>query len=137
GLSSPTTLAVDTSGNVWVASYNGALSAFSPQGTAFSSSGYGSGTLAESFGLTIDSTGNIWVTNYEAPNGHGSVSKFSSSGAIVANSANNSNFFYDSSIDYPVAVAADTNGNIAIANSANSSATIYSSSGSLVTSGLG
>jgi sugar lactone lactonase YvrE len=136
GLSSPTSLAVDISGNVWIANYTGSLSAFSPQGTAFTSSPFGSGTLSESFGLTIDSTGNVWVSNFESPNGHGSVSKFSSSGSIISNSANNSFYFYDSSIDFPTALSADTNGNIGIANSANSSATIYSSSGTLVTSGL-
>ena len=143
GLSNPTALGVDTSGNVWVANYNGSLSAYSPQGAAFSSTPYGSGTLAESFGLTIDTSGNIWVTNFESPNGHGSITKFlgassGSPGSLVTNTGNNSHYFYDSSIDFPTALAADTNGNIAIANSANSTATIYnSSSNSLVTSGLG
>lgn len=146
GLSSPTALAVDASGNVWVADYNGGLSAFSPQGTALSSTGYGSSTLAECYGLTIDTSGNIWVTNLEAPSGHGSVSKFlgassGTPGSLVTNSANSSYYFYDSSIDYPTALATDTtsgtgSGDIGIANSANSSATIYSSSGTLVTSGL-
>jgi len=141
GLSSPTALAVDVSGNVWVADYNGGLSAFSPQGTALSSTGYGSSTLAECYGLTIDTSGNIWVTNFEAPNGKGSVSKFlgvgsGTPGSIVANASNSSYYFYDSSIDFPTALAADTNGNIGIANSANSSATVYSSSGTLATSGL-
>ena len=141
GLNAPTALAVDTSGNVWVADYNGGLSAFTPQGTAFNSTGYGSTTLAECYGLTIDTSGNIWVTNFELPNGRGSVSKFlgagsGTAGSIVMNTANSSYYFYDSSIDFPTALAADTNGNIGIANSANSSATVYSSSGTLVTSGL-
>jgi len=141
GLSSPTALDVDASGNVWVADYTGSLSGFSPQGAAFSSAGFGSGTLAECYGLTIDTSGNIWVTNFQAPNGYGSVTKFlgtssGSPGSIVTNTANSSYYFYDSSISFPAAVAADTNGNIGIANSASSSATIYSSSGALVTTGL-
>jgi len=142
GLSAPTALGVDTSGNVWVADYNGALSAFNPQGTAMSSTGYGVGVLGESFGLTIDTSGNIWVTNYEQPthgSGHGSVTKFlggnsASPGTIVTNSG--TNYFYDSSIDFPTAVAADTNGNIAIANMANSTATVYDPTHNVFTDGI-
>lgn len=141
---SPTALAVDTSGNVWVANYNGVLSAFSPQGTAFNSTGYGSGTLNECFGLTIDTSGNIWVSNFELPSHslpRGAITKFlgagsGTPGSIVTNSNNSTYYFYDSSISYPTALAADTNGNIGIANFANSTATVYDHNGNIVSTGL-
>ena len=135
GLNSPTALAIDSSSNVWVADYNGGLSAFGPQGAALSSTAYGTSILAECFGLTIDTSGNIWVTNFEAPANRGSISKFlgtssGTPGTPVKNIVSNTYYFADASIDFPTALATDTtsgtgNGDIGIANFASSSATIY------------
>lgn len=140
GMNAPASLAIDPSGNVWVANYAGVLSAFSPQGTPLSSTGYGLGTLSESYGVAIDASSNVWVTNEEAPSHApttGSVSAF-----LGANSAapgtllDGSSYFYDVSIDFPRAVAADSTGDILIADYGNSSVTIYSSTGRLVQSGV-
>jgi len=140
GLDSPASIAIDASGNVWAANYVGVLSAFSPQGTPLSSTGYGVGILSESYGLAIDSSNNIWVTNEETPSHaptNGSVSAFLGANSATPGSLlNGSNYFYDVSIDFPRAVAADTNGNILIADYGNSSATIYSSAGQLLQSGV-
>ena len=140
GLNSPASLAVDASGNVWVANYPGVLSAFSPQGTPLSATGYGLGTLSESYGLAIDPTNNIWVTNEETPTHSGtsgSVSAFlGASSASAGSLLSGTTYFDDPSIDFPRAVAADTNGNILIADYGNSSATIYNSSGQLVQAGI-
>jgi streptogramin lyase len=137
GLNAPTSLDIDKSGNVWVANYYGALAEFTPQGTPISpSTGYGAGVLNEAYGLTIDTNGNIWVSNEESsPNHSGSLSEFDGSntstpGAVIT--GNGGTNFYDTTIDYPVALAADTNGDIAIANYANSTATIYSGAGAEV-----
>jgi len=140
GLDSPASIAIDASGNVWAANYVGVLSAFSPQGTPLRSTGYGVGILSESYGLAIDSSNNIWVTNEETPSHApttGSVSAFLGANSATPGSLlNGSNYFYDVSIDFPRAVAADTNGNILIADYGNSSATIYSSAGQLLQSGV-
>jgi sugar lactone lactonase YvrE len=124
----PTALAIDSYGNVWVASYYGALSAFSPQGTQLTSAGYGVGTLFESQSLTIDSNGNIWVSNQQSAgvNAAGSVTKFvpTSAGAITS-----THTYFDASIDFPDALSADTNGDIFIANYASSAVTAYTSTG--------
>ncbi len=140
GLNSPASLAVDASGNVWVANYPGILSAFSPQGTPLSTTGYGIGTLSESYGLAIDPSNNIWVTNEQTPNHSGttgSISAFLGGTSATAGSLlSGTSYFSDASIDYPRAVAADTNGNILIADYGNSSATIYNSSGQLLQSGV-
>jgi hypothetical protein len=151
GVHTPSALRVDAGGNVWVASYDtsaGNLSAFSPQGTPFNSTGYGvySGTqlLAESYGVTIDNSGNVWVANQQLPHHsptQGSLVKFSGStsgtpGVPFYDSATSSYFFYDSSIDFPTGLATDSNGNIMMSNYADSTATIYSSSGAVVSSNL-
>ncbi len=138
GLDSPTSLDVDANGNVWVAGQSGELSEFSAQGAPLSgATGFGVGDLNEVYGLTIDTNGFIWVTNEESsPNAYGSVSKFygsnsSTPGAVVT--GNGGTNFYDGTVNFPVALAADTNGNIFIDNYApNSSVTVYSGSGAYV-----
>lgn len=116
GVASPESLAVDSQGNVWVADFNGLLSAFNPQGTPISSAGFGSGLLSEDFGLTIDPSDNIWVTIEEQPfhGTRGSVVRFS--GVSSGGTLGTSTLFSDNSINFPYAVAADSNGSIFIAN---------------------
>jgi hypothetical protein len=142
GLTEPTALGIDASGNVWVGGEAGVLAEFSPQGAPLSGSGFGVGDLEEVFGLTIDPSGNIWVSNAQASyNNGGSIAKFLGSnsgtpGAFVNNGTANT-AFYDSSIDYPVALSADTNGHIFIANYGDSTVTTYNSSGSPIATSLG
>jgi hypothetical protein len=117
-VSSPESLAVDSQGNVWVADYNGGLSAFNPQGTPLNASGFGtSGILGEDFGLAIDPSDDVWVTVEQNPshNGtEGSVVRFL--GVSSGSSLGTSTVFSNSTINFPYAVAADSNGNIFIAN---------------------
>ena len=137
GLFMPTALGVDSQGNVWVANQNSPLSAFSPQGTPLSSTGFGSGQISQVYGLAIDPSNNIWVTNFNGNTGYGSVTKFyginpptgSATGSVVGTYSNGS--------DFPYVVAADTNGDIFIANTGNASATVYNPNGSLLYASLG
>jgi hypothetical protein len=137
GLNVPTALDIDAQGVVWVANEGSPLSAFTPQGKPLSASGYGAGQFGQAYGLTIDSLGDIWVTNYNTSyNTPGAVTKClgsasSTPGAVVLHNGNPG--FYDTSLYYPYAVAADTNGNIFIANNGSSSATIYTSAGLVFT----
>ncbi|MEO6924899.1 MAG: hypothetical protein ABI142_13820, partial [Bryocella sp.] len=136
GISSPTGLGIDANGNIWAAGYTGLLSGFTPQGTPLSATGYGAGKLEEVYSLTIDPSGNIWAANQIGPtNASGSVTKFTPSGV---GTFSNIQVFFDNSISYPVAVSADTNGNIFIANYASSAVTVYTSAGApLATHGTG
>ncbi len=134
GLNMPTALGIDSQNNVWVANQDGPLSAFNPQGTPLSSTGYGAGTTAQVFGLAIDPSNNIWVTNYNGAGGTGSVTRFFG----VNNPASlGTSITTTDSLCYPTAAAADTNGNVFIANEECSSATILDSTGSAVTPFLG
>lgn len=135
GLVQPNAVAVDASGIVWAAGLNSVVSEFTPQGAALSAAGFGAGLLSNTYDLAIDIHGDVWVTVGQQPR-HGatagSVAKFSGSssgspGALIGN-------FYESSLNYPYAIAADTNGNMQIANYASTygPASVYSNSGSLL-----
>jgi hypothetical protein len=140
GMVSPTTLGVDGFNNVWVANYPGSLSAFSAQGAALGGSPYGAGTLSESYGLAIDPNNNVWVTNEQQPFHYpteGSVTAFVGAGSMQGSLLNGASSYSDASVDFPLSVAADTNGQILIADYANSSVTTYSDIGNFVESGLG
>lgn len=130
GLDGPTALGIDSAGNVWAADYYGGLSAFEPGGLPVFSviTGYG---LYQSFGLAIDGNNDVWVANQDTPgvNGNlGTVSEFTNSGHPLSGSLG----YYAGGIDYPEALAADTDGSIWVADSGDSSVTHLSSSGAVL-----
>jgi hypothetical protein len=86
GMNSPTSLGVDSAGNVWVASFLGGIaSLFSPLGAPLFAQGVTGSGLGHSFGLAVDANNNAWITNWPSPWGAGNtVSVFNSSGASVA-----------------------------------------------------
>jgi hypothetical protein len=129
GLVSPTGIDIDNNGNVWVAGYAGLLSGFTPQGAPLSATGYGAGSLFEVYSLTIDTLGDIWLSNQQNAGGNsaGSVTKFTQ--GTTAGTFSAIKTYFDSSIDFPIAVAADTNGDIFIGNYADSAVTAYTSAG--------
>jgi hypothetical protein len=136
GLASPTAMGIDSLNNIWVANQDGPLSAFTAQGTPLSPTGFGLpggvSVINEVYGLAIDTSNNIWVTNANGGGGAGSVTEFN---GIKTPSTYNS--YSDGSVQYPYAVAADTNGNIFIANSGTSSATVYDPTTAVFTDSLG
>ncbi len=145
GLFLPTALGIDGQDNVWVANNNGPLSAFSPQGTPLSSTGFGLvgglSIIDLVSGLAIDRDNNIWVTNQNGYDGGGSGSITEIYGVTPPTGATTGTspapFGYANSVTYPVSLAADTNGNIYVANTGVSSATVYSSSGTMLSPYLG
>jgi len=107
---SPSAIAIDASGNVWVLDdYEAALCEFSPLGVALSgSSCFGSSSFADTdlsgpVALAIDSGGNIWTAN----NGGSSLAEFNSSGVLNPNSP-----FTGGGINSPTAIAIDGQGYI-------------------------
>jgi streptogramin lyase len=126
GMNEPTSLGVDSTGNVWVASYLGAASLFSPLGLPLLPQGVTGSGLGYSFGLAVDAHNNAWITNYPSPNGAGnSVSVFNESGTSLSGSSGYSTGAYT----YPNGVAIDTDGSAWVADWGDSELTHLSSSG--------
>ena len=128
GISEPTSIAVDAAGSVWVANYTGVVSAFTPAGAALATNGFTGGGMEESWGLAVAQSGNIWVANYASAgavnNSLGTVTELSSAGAVLTGTNGN----FSGGIEWPIALAADTNGNIWVVNNWQS-VTLLNSSG--------
>jgi hypothetical protein len=132
GLNLPGALAIDSTGNVWVANYyGGAASKFSNTGVPASASGYVATGLQQSFGLTVDGQDSAWITN-ENGNSTGSVTHLSSSGANLSGPGYSGGGLY-----YPTAVAATSGGQIWVADYADAAATLLSSSGTAISGSSG
>ena len=148
GMSTPTTLAVDSTGNIWIANYclatscpaaSGAfpsvVSEFSPTGTPISASGYTGGGLAESYGLAIDAKNNVWVANGGSPTSFqcstGSVTELNSSGQPISGA----NGYTAGGFNCPIAIAIDTNSSAWVVNNGNAHLTVLSTTNGQPTSG--
>jgi hypothetical protein len=116
GINEPTTIAVDAAGSVWVADYPGSVSAFTSAGAVLSANGFTGGGLDESWGLAVAPSGNIWVANYASAggvnSGSGTVTEINSSGAALTGTEGD----FSGGINWPIALAADTTGNIWVVN---------------------
>ena len=129
GLNGPTGVGIDSQGNVWVASYYGVASQFTPLGSpAFASgiTGYG---LRSSYGLAIDPQNNVWIPNADSPStvnkGLGTVTVLNSSGQSVSGA----NGYSAGGLNSPIAVAIDTNGTVWVVDYGNARVTLLSNSG--------
>jgi hypothetical protein len=139
GLNAPTSIAVDVSGNVWAANYCGSdspcssVTELSNTGEPVStSSGFtAGGELWETYGLAIDISGDIWVTNQQTTGvngGHGSATVLNSAGNVISATGG----YFAGGIDFPIALATDTDGGVStiwVANQADSSASKLTHSG--------
>lgn len=121
GLALPNGVAIDGSGNAWIANEGGNDVSEIGSGAFLSgSNGYVSSAIAGAQGLAVDASGNIWLANTEANN----VLKLNSSGSITAT--------LTSGINGPVALTPDLNGNIWVANYGGNSLAEFTASGSPV-----
>jgi streptogramin lyase len=137
GMNSPTSLGVDSAGNVWVASdpeplpgqnsVIGVASLFSPLGAPIFAQGVTGSGLGYSFGLAVDANNNAWITNYPIPGevAGNTLSVFNSSGASVAGSSG----YSTGALTYPNGVAIDTDGSAWVMDWGDSELTHLSSSG--------
>ena len=126
GMDGPTGLGVDSQGNVWVASYFNVASQFSPLGKPLLSQGVTGFGLSASYGLAVDQNNDAWIPNEPNPGFPGdSVSVLNSTGQSVAGSGG----FNQGGLDYPIAVAIDTDNSAWIVDYGDSSLTHLSDSG--------
>ncbi|MDE3104486.1 MAG: NHL repeat-containing protein [Acidobacteriota bacterium] len=137
GLNSPTGVAVDASGNLWVSNYYGSVSVLSPAGKPLTSTGYTAGGLSDVYGIALDSAGNAWMPDEYSTalvnNGLGAVTALNSAGQSISGASG----FGLSQFDHPVAVATDTNGTIWVANNGSSTVSLINTTGTAVSAAPG
>ncbi len=125
GMSSPTALGVDSTGSVWVANYFGVASKFSSLGQPVFASGISGTGLNDSYGLAIDASDNVWIPNEQSPGYGNSVTVLNSAGQSISGTTG----FTSGGLNYPVAVAIDTNATAWIVDYGDAHVTLFSSSG--------
>jgi sugar lactone lactonase YvrE len=129
-MNSPSAVGIDSTGNVWVASYFGVASEFSTTGAPVFPNGITAGGLYHSYGLAIDAQNNIWIPNEDSTmtgvnNGYGSVTELNSSGQPISGATG----YIAGGIAYPIAIAIDTNATAWVIDYFNSHLTLLSSTG--------
>ncbi len=134
GMASPSGLGIDGSGNVWVASYFNSASLFSPLGNPLLPQGITGFGLSASYGLAVDANNDAWIPNEPNPGFAGnSVSVFNTAGQSVAGSGG----FTAGGLDYPIAVAIDTDASAWVVDYGNSHLTHLSGSGQALSGASG
>lgn len=126
GMNQPSGLGIDSNGNVWVASYGNTAMVFSPLGKPLFPTGITGFGLSASYGLAVDANNNAWIPNEPSIGLPGnSVSVLNASGQSIAGAGG----FTSGGLDYPIAVAIDTDGSAWVVDYGNSHLTHLSSSG--------
>jgi len=130
GLNGPGALALDASGNLWIANYFNSITELSSTGEPLSpASGFTGGGLNESYGIAVALNGTIWVTNEQsssANRGDGSLTVFNPAGQVTSPTDG----YAGGGVFFPVAIASDSNGNLWTANYGNSTASLFADNGS-------
>jgi hypothetical protein len=139
GMNLATAMALDSSGNAWVASYFSALTELPALGTsgAVQQIAAASSALNESYGLTVDGSNNIWVANEQTSSsinfGYGNVVKFSNTGQVLSGASG----YSAGGVYFPQGLAADTTGNVWVVDYGDSLMTLLGSNGTPVNGGTG
>jgi streptogramin lyase len=127
GLNGPTSVSIDSQGQVWVANYFAVASLFTNAGVPVFSSGLMGDGLLNSYGGAVDVNDTMWVANEESSSalngGLGSVTLLASSGGSPAQ-------YSGGGLNFPIAVAFDTSGVAWVVDYGNSHVTLLSANGS-------
>jgi DNA-binding beta-propeller fold protein YncE len=121
----PSGIAIDPSGNIWVAdTYNNRIQKFAGDGQFLQALGAAALTLPH--GLAVDRSGNIWVANTFSHR----VDEFAGDGRLLqtfgALGSGGAQF------RYPISIAADSSGNIWVADSVNNRIQQFSIGGTFI-----
>jgi len=124
----PTGVAVDSTGSVWVASYYFVASKFTPLGVPVFPNGITGFGIDNSYGIAIDSKDNVWIPNQESSGvngGLGSITVLNSAGSPISGSTG----YTAGGLDYPTAIAIDTDDSAWVVDYGDSHVTHLSNSG--------
>jgi streptogramin lyase len=134
GMNGPSSLSIDSQGNVWVANYFGVASLFSNTGAPVFAAGLSGNGLLNSYGGAVDVNDTMWVANEQSSSsvnsGLGSLTLLNSAGASPAQ-------YKSGGLNFPIAVAFDTSGVAWVVNYGNSHVTLLSGSGSPLSGATG
>jgi hypothetical protein len=121
GLSTPSSIATDAAGAVWVSNQgNSSVTKLDPTGAALSgSSGFTAGGFSAPSAIAIDSSGNAWVAN----SANNSVTRLNSAGTTGS-------VFTGNGLSTPKSIAIDGSGNIWVANNGSNTVSAFTGSGS-------
>jgi hypothetical protein len=120
GINAPSALAVDATGNLWIANSAGnSVTELTHNGSPVGSSPFKAGQITSPTAIAIDTTGDVWIAN-----GNSTLTELSSTGANIGASP-----FTGGGLSSPSSIAFDGLGNLWIANKANSSVSEFNSSG--------
>ena len=151
GMNYPAGIGVDSNGNVWVGSYFytnpdptakpdplvGSAAELSPIGKQLFPNGISGYGLSNIYGLAIDPSNNAWIPNEASPssvnNGLGSVTVFNPSGQPLSGATG----YSAGGINYPVAIAIDTDSTAWVIEYGNSHLTHLSNSGAPLSGATG
>jgi tripartite motif-containing protein 71 len=129
-LHAPRSIAVDSSGNVYVSDYgNNRIQKYTSAGvfiTKWGSPGSGDGQFNKPLGITVDAAGNVYVADIV----NNRIQKFSSSGVFITKWGSLGSG--DGQFNYPYGVAVDTSGNVYVSDSNNRRVQKFSSSGAFI-----
>ena len=129
----PTAVAVDSSGNVYVADTgNDRVEKFTSTGTFISqwgTSGTGPGQFNKPWGVAVDSSGNVYVTD----TGNSRVEKFTGSGLFVSQWGTRGGGPGQFSFLSPVGIAVDSSGDVYVVDTFNSRVEKFTGSGTYLT----
>jgi streptogramin lyase len=124
GLDTPTSIATDAAGAVWVTnSGNSSVTKLDPTGAADSgSNGFTAGGFSAPSAIAIDTSGNAWVAN----SSNNSITKLNSAGTSGTP-------FTGNGLHTPASIAIDGSGNIWVANTGANPVSAFTSSGTALT----
>jgi len=126
GMNGPSSVSIDSQGNVWVANYFGVASLFANTGVPIFAAGITGSGLLNSYGGAVDVTDTMWIANEQSAssvnNGLGSITLLSGSGSASQ--------YTSGGLNFPIAVAFDTSGVAWVVDYGNSHITLLSASGS-------
>jgi streptogramin lyase len=128
GLSTPSSIAIDATGDAWIANYVGnSVTRLTNTGSVDAT--YTGGGLLEPSGVAIDGSGSAWLA--DDPNATGLVTKITASGTYPAGSSG----YTSGGISYPFGIAIDGSSDVWITDE--SAATKLATSNGAVLSGSG
>ena len=119
-VASPQGVAVDQTGNVWIANFGQASVTEYPGGNPSAAKYFSNIGVKNPFNVAVDSTGRIWLTSF----GTDALVVLGSNGVPIAGSP-----FTGGGLDKPLGAAIDSMGNIWVANSKSSAVSAFASSG--------